>query len=268
MTDTLIITSTSNIQVNTNDHEHYLNVHPKIKNIEFHDTIKGFFNLPNHIEKLTIKYRDNFDLPTLPTNLKELCIISEYFDSPIDNVLPAGLEKLSIKTLWNTQDLSCLENLHSLNTLSLKLCQFNRSKNIICPKNVKHLHLEGYGVKDMILPTNLETLGFGHNWNVPMNVLPDTLTSLKLIGIFETINCFPCNIKELYVHGCCESIRNLPSTLKKLTLKYSLINSIDIPDNVEEIYTYEENVRLLKIHTRPYIEYQPHVYMNDYMERD
>jgi hypothetical protein len=94
------------------------------------------------------------------------------------------------------------------------------------------------------LPSNLDTLCLGNNFNQPVNNLPDNIKNLILLndGLTYPLTDLPKSLKFLYVF-IGTTIENLPSNLEHLMLGIWFINRglgviVNLPKNLK-ILTFE-----------------------------
>lgn len=159
----------------------------------------------------------------------------------------------TIDTLKNLKKNDSFENIEELKIMKSNTTHYRFLKSDIPPK-LKSLECDYIGITRLPrLPLTLESLSCTGNpiTTLKLNYLPnlkvlfididtDKIDQAQLPQSLKTLYCFgdidsitlPNNLIEF---GCdnCKRIKNIPSTLKKLSLKGNVVTEIEhIPDNV------------------------------------
>jgi FNIP Repeat len=140
--------------------------------------------LPDYLEHLTIDGYYPYKLPlSLPSRLRELCLLGSEFDSEIpNNLLPSTLQLLEFGDNFDRP-------LPSL-PLSLKVLKFSRFSYYDQP------------IPQGILNEGLEVLHFSFAFNQPLPILPSSLIEIILGTYFNQVippRTFPLGLQRLYM---------------------------------------------------------------------
>lgn len=191
--------------------------------------------LPLSLQNLT--FGINFNQPinenVLPSSLQKLIFnFSQLYrhviyEPSLKNLLPVSLKTLTFMYYYQDQDNTCTLDDILPPKLEYLVCHnyYSKITKNTFPNTLKKLEFNGsFEQFCEMLPPSLETLIFGHDFNLPIkeNILPSTITELEFGDRFNQPigkNILPSSLKSLkFNHNFNQQINEnvLPSTLETL----------------------------------------------------
>lgn len=219
-------------------------------NVTFIDFTYSFnepvVNLPSTIH--TLIFAQDFDqaLDNLPEGLRELRIVSPGFNQPLE-FLPSTLVHLNIYGDFNHPVDHLPAGLTELGLLG----SFNQIIDHL-PSQLLSLHLgDDFNQPVGHLPSNLRNLRIGSynsSFDFPLDKLPPTLQSLRLIGYHHKrpLNCLPSSLESFTLSSFglyqldLSDIRTIKS-LKSLKIKdIQIVSGLDsLPNSLQSLSLWE-----------------------------
>ncbi len=157
----------------------------------------------------------HIDLSRIPVSATALTL---WVDPGASFIFPPHLKSVKMLTFLTHSDASNIQLPDQLEELSLQT--YTLSNSIKLPSTLKVLIMNqqfNLPLKGWIFPPSLQSLEFGHDFNVPISGLPSTLQSLKLGWNFNQTCLLPKHLKILkFGAGFNRAIKDLPLNLEIL----------------------------------------------------